>query len=248
MEKFTLTTLLSKELLLEYYQNPNHRSAVTRKAKKNLSSDEYNNYKNLKKYITIISINVSDDITAEKFYDIIYHNIFLQHENQIHKDALNTYLIELVLNTLNKVATKYNISWEDRHINFPKIFWIKLVRDIVPKVPNHSEEFINKYSWQLVLGICKGHSKEIENALLKGKIKDMNHLSWFILKIIQDNIVTSYFEIISKAKQKQKIERLAEQEEKIREICDSDNDSPRHDFQNTTKPFVPMFDYSELFE
>lgn len=255
MENMELVTIKAKELLLKNYKelDPKERRNITNQAKKILSIEEYTHYKNLKNAIKNLSVDVEKNISAEDFYNLVYHNLYIQKENTKYKYEFNEFLIKLILNTLNKLAKQYNITdidnlfWTDKIIVFPKFFWVKISTEIIPKVPNTSEQFLNKYSWQLILGICKRHSKEIENALLSGKIKDMDHFSWFVLKIIQKNILTSYIEIINQLKQREKIRRLAEKEEKVREICERDSDSPPVEVSQNT-PFVPMFDYSDLFE
>ena len=111
----------------------------------------------------------------------------------------------------------------DQHYNLPPYFWMRMNKDVLPKIitttSGPEKKILELRAWQLAKGIMIKYETELGDRLQKTVFSDLRHVCNTIIQFLNKYILTTYKELMEKAKQevinKKKNEKKVEEELKI---------------------------------
>lgn len=91
----------------------------------------------------------------------------------------------------------------DSNYNLPPYFWTRMNMDVLPKITQLGEDkkTLELRAWQLAIGIMKKYEIELGNRLQKTQFVDLRHVSNTIIQFFNKYILTTYKELMEKARQ-----------------------------------------------
>ena len=91
----------------------------------------------------------------------------------------------------------------DSNYNLPSYFWTRMNLNVLPKITTLSEDkkTIQLRAWLIAVGIMKKYETELGDRLQKTQFSDLKHVSNTIIQFLNKYMLTTYQELMKKARQ-----------------------------------------------
>lgn len=91
----------------------------------------------------------------------------------------------------------------DENYNLPPYFWTRMNKNVLPKITtlDGDKKVLELHAWQLAIGIMKKYEIELGDRLQKTVFTDLNHVSNTIIQFFNKYMLSTYKELMQKARE-----------------------------------------------
>ena len=139
----------------------------------------------------------------------------LKNEEAIEREKFSVVMRKFLKKYLNnnlKIDHNSKIFLLDQNYNLPPFFWTRMYREILPIIikQDSKNKEITIRAWQLAIGIMKKHETELGDRLQKTDFNDLDHVCNSIIQFFKKYMLTTYQELMKKARQQVMNKKIAE--------------------------------------